>query len=72
MSKSKDLFMEIREKNDFLDADYLHYQWLLQQPPKEKEIISDNTSTDDDYYEDFIDLRPEEPQEEYNDDEYEY
>jgi hypothetical protein len=71
MSKSKDLFMKTRENEDFLDADYLYIQWLLHQPPK-KEVLKDHTRTDDEDYEDFIDLRPEEPQEVYNDDEYEY
>ena len=72
MSKSKDLFMKIRESEDFLDAAYLYTQWLLQQPPKEKEIRRDNSGTDDDVYEDFIDLRPDEPDEDYVDDAYEY
>jgi len=71
MSKSKDLFMKTRENEDFLDADYLYTQWLLHQPPK-KEVLKDHTRTDDEDYEDFMDLRPEEPQEVYNDDEYEY
>ncbi len=72
MSKSKDLFMKTRENEDFLDADYLYTQWLLQQPPKEKEVIYDNTRTEDEDYEDFIDLRPDEPEEEYVDDVFEY
>jgi hypothetical protein len=72
MSKSKDLFMKIRESEDFLDADYLYFQWLLQQPPKEKEVTYDNTRTEDEDYEDFIDLRPDEPEEEYGDDSFEY
>jgi len=72
MSKSKDLFMKTRENEDFLDADYLYTQWLLQQPPKEKEVIYDNTRTEDEDYEDFIDLRPDEPEEEYDDDAFEY
>ena len=72
MSKSKDLFMKTRENEDFLDADYLYRQWLLQQPPKEKEVIYDNTRTEDEDYEDFIDLRPDEPEEEYDDDAFEY
>ena len=72
MSKSKDLFMKTRENEDFMDADYLYFQWLLQQPPKEKEVINDNTLTDADYYEDFIDLGPDEPEEDYGDDVFEY
>ena len=72
MSKSKDLFMKTRESEDFLDADYLYIQWLSQQSPKEKEITRDHTITDDDCYEDFIDLRPNEPEEDYVDDAYEY
>ena len=72
MSKSKDLFMKTRESEDFLDADYFYTQWLLQQPPKEKEIEKDHTITDDDCYEDFIDLRPDDSEEEYVDDAYEY
>ena len=72
MSKSKDLFMKTRENEDFLDADYLYTQWLLQQPPKEKEVTYDNTRTEDEDYEDFIDLRPDEPEEEYDDDAFEY
>ncbi len=72
MSKSKDLFMKTRENEDFIDSDYLYTQWLLQQPPKEKEVIYDNTRTEDEDYEDFIDLRPDEPEEEYDDDAFEY
>jgi hypothetical protein len=64
--------MKTRENEDFLDADYLYRQWLLQQPPKEKEVIYDNTRTEDEDYEDFIDLRPDEPEEEYDDDAFEY
>jgi len=56
MSKSKELFMKIRETEEFLDADYLYHQWIQSQAPPKKL----NTITDDDYYEDFIDLRPEE------------
>ena len=72
MSKSKDLFMKTRENEDFIDFDYLYFQWLLQQPPKEKEVIYDNTRTEDEDYEDFIDLRPDEPEEEYVDNAFEY
>ena len=63
--------MKIRESEDFLDADYLYTQWLLQQPQDEK-VLKDHSRTEDDDYEDFIDLRPEEPEEEYDDDAYEY
>lgn len=71
MSKSKDLFMKTRENEDFIDSDYLYFQWLSHQPPK-KEGLKDHTRTEDEDYEDFIDLRPEEPKEEYDDDAYEY
>ena len=72
MSKSKDLFMKTRENEDFIDSDYLYFQWLLQRQPQDEKVLKDYTRTEDDDYEDFIDLRPEEPKEEYNDDEYEY
>ena len=50
----------------------MYSQWLTQQPPKEKEVTYDNTRTEDEDYEDFIDLRPDEPEEEYDDDAFEY
>lgn len=72
MSKSKDLFMKTRENEDFIDSDYLYFQWLLQLQPQDEKVLKDHTRTEDDDYEDFIDLRPEEPKEEYDDDAFEY
>ena len=69
---SKDLFMKTRENEDFIDSDYLYFQWLLQQQPQDEKVLKDHTRTEDDDYEDFIDLRPDEPEEEYDDDAYEY